>query len=249
MRTLLPLLLLLAAAAPAPAQDDVTIYRCTDADGRLALQDFPCADDEQQQVRTMVRPQDPPPRPAPAPSAASTPEVPEPRAVEVIVRQPPRPMYECFTPDGERYTSDSGEGNPRQAPAWNWGGGYWAGPAPGVPPGPSGSAQRRASGIASPGMSTSPGPSLTAPARSRSSAPPPPRPHPRHRPAWGYPGGGGWVRDECHPLPQSRVCELLTQRRSELGRRIFNAQPSQRAVLREEERDINARLAQDCGQR
>lgn len=249
MRTFLPLLLLLAAAAPAPAQDDVTIYRCTDADGRLALQDFPCADDEQQQVRIMTRPQDPPPRPAPAPSAAASP-APEPPAVEFVVRQPPRPMYECITPDGERYTSDSGEGNPRPAPAWNWGGGHWTGPAPGVPPGPSGSAQRRAVGIASPGMSTSPGPSLTAPARGRAAPPPPAsRPHPRHRPVWGYPAGGGWIRDECHPLPQSRVCELLTQRRGEIGRRIFNAQPSERAALREEQRDINARLAQDCGRR
>lgn len=251
MRTLLPLLLLLGAAAtaPAPAQDDVTIYRCTDAQGRLALQDFPCADGEQQQVRTMARPQDPAPRPgdpATHPDPAASP-APEPPVVEVVVRSPPRPMYECITPEGERYTSDNGDGNPRPAPVWNWGGGRWAGPAPGVPPGPVSGADRRAAGIASPGMSTSPGPSLTTPAPAGPASPPPPRPRPpRHGPAWGYPGGGGMIRDECQRLPQGRVCSLLSDRRTEIRRRMFNAQPSERAVLREEERDITARLQEDC---
>ena|SRR5690554_3081297 len=255
MRMFLPLLLLLgtAAATPAPAQDDVTIYRCTDADGRLALQDFPCADEEQQQVRTMARPRDPaPPSDAgAAPAGPATPASPEP-VVEVVVRSPPRPMYECVTPDGDRYTSDSGEGNPRPAPAWNWGGGHLAGPGPGVPPGARG-AGRRGSGIASPGMSTSPGPSLTTPSRAQPTPPPPPpRPRPPghgHHPAWGYPGGGGVIRDECHRLPQARVCGLLGDRRTEIRRRMFNAQPTERAALREEERDITARLNEDCNVR
>lgn len=119
MRTLLPLLLLTGAAIAAPpavAQDDVTIYRCTDPQGQLALQDFPCADGQQQQVRTMARPQDPAPRSDAGNAAAvdgdSTPAAPEQPVVEVVVRTPPRPMYECITPDGERYTSDNGDGNP-----------------------------------------------------------------------------------------------------------------------------------------
>lgn len=259
---LLPLLLspLLFLAAPYamaadPAPDEVLIYRCTDAQGRLALQDFPCASGERQQVRSMIRPQDPPPAP---PSTSPTPAAPSVPAADVsatdtapatIVRAPPRPMYECTTPDGEHYLSDDGSGNPRPAPVSGWG---WnaphAGPAPGVPPGPRSIGERRAAGIASPGMSTSPGPSLTAPARPQGAAPPPrPRPPRGGHPYYGPGGGDGWIRDTCHPLPQSRVCTVLTDRRTEIRRRIFNAQPTERAMLREEERDISARLHDDCG--
>lgn len=254
MRMLLPLILLLgfAAAPPAPAQDEVTIYRCTDAQGRLALQDFPCADDERQQVRTMARPQDPAPRPE-APAAPAAPaEAPAQPAVEFVMRVPPQPMYECITPDGDRYTSDSGDGNPRRAAAPVWPG-PWAGPGPGMGAVPRRSTDRRAAGIASPGMSTSPGPSLTAPTRSRDAAPPPPpRPRPpghRYPPIHGYGYGDGWIRDQCHPLPQEQVCDLIRDRRSEIRRRMFNAQPSERAELREEDRGITARLNQDCGLR
>ncbi|MGY0561585.1 hypothetical protein ACW7G2_12805 [Luteimonas sp. A277] len=251
MRTLmLPLLLLIGAAAPAaePAPDEVLIYRCTDAQGRLALQDFPCANGEEQQVRTMIRPQDPPPPPPsanPPTAASSAPAVDTP--AETIVRVPARPMYECVTADGERYLSDDGDGNPRPAPVWGWGAPH-AGPAPGVPPGPRSAGERRAAGIASPGMSTSPGPSLTAPAPRPGTAPPPrPRP-PRHgHPFYGTGGSDGWIRDTCHPLPQNQVCTLLGSRRTEIRRRIFNAQPTERSVLREEDRDITARLNQDCG--
>ena len=249
---LLPLLLLAPAAAaqPAAGEDELTLYRCTGSDGRVAIQDFPCADDERQQVRNMLRPQDPPPSPreAAAPATASSP-APEPAAVNVIMRTPPRAMFECVTPDGERYLSDSGEGNPRPAPVW-----YPAGPwtSPGVPPGPRSAGERRASGIASPGMSTSPGPSLTAPSRGQTAPPPPPRPGPPGRPhgrpgyGYGYGHDAGMIRDACHRLPQARVCSVLSERRTEIRRRMFNAQPSERAELRDEERDITARLNEDC---
>ena len=243
---LLPLLLLAstAAAPPAAAQDEVTLYRCTGSDGRVAIQDFPCADDERQQVRNMLRPQDPPPRPnaeaAPAAAASPAPQAP---VVNVIVRSPPRPMFECVTPDGDRYLSDSGDGNPRPAPVW-YPAGSWT--APGVPPGPRSSGERRAAGIASPGMSTSPGPGLTTPSQART-APPPTRPgRPGHRRGYGWGYDAGIIRDECHRLPQARACSVLNDRRTEIRRRMFNAQPSERAVLREEERDITARLNEDC---
>lgn len=243
---LLPLLLLAAAATPAPAQDTTTIYWCTDAQGLRTLQDFPCAQDQRQQARTVPRLREraaPEPDDDVAPEPAATAGL-EPPVVEIVVRTPPRPMYECITPEGERYLSDDGQGNPRPAPVWFWDSGYWSGPAPGVPPGPRG-ADRQAAGIASPGMSTSPGPSLTTPRRDQ----PPPPSRPRHRGHYPVPGGGGWIRDECHPLPQARVCGLLSDRRTEIRRRMFNAQPSERAVLREEERGITARLDADCNVR
>ena len=58
---LLPLLLFISLAllpARVTAQD-VTIYRCTNANGALALRDSPCLKGEKQDVRTMQRPRDP----------------------------------------------------------------------------------------------------------------------------------------------------------------------------------------------
>lgn len=124
----LPLSLLLAcagpvaAAPPAAPPGQVTIYRCVDANGRLTLRDSPCAAGERQQVRTMQRPQDPPPKPRPAPPPpAPTASAPTPVRERVVVAYPPRPLYECIRPDGSRYTSDSGEGNPRWVPLWSLG--------------------------------------------------------------------------------------------------------------------------------
>ncbi|WP_228064401.1 DUF4124 domain-containing protein [Novilysobacter avium] len=63
-------LLLLAAGLTLPTgacadggDEQVTIYRCTDAQGRLSLRDSPCRRGEQQEMRGMQRPQDPPPPP------------------------------------------------------------------------------------------------------------------------------------------------------------------------------------------
>ena len=99
-------------------------------------------------------------------------------------------------------------------------------------------------------MSTSPGPGLTTPAPPRDATPPPPRRgQPGHRlghPGYGYGYGAGMIRDECHRLPQARACDVLSDRRTEIRRRMFNAQPSERAELRGEERDITARLNGDC---
>ena len=97
--------------APARADDSVVIYRCTGADGRLTLRDSPCAKDERQETRSMVRPKDAPPRPRPLPPLpAAAPQLPPPP--QVIVVNAPRPLYECVTPDDQRYVSESPEGNP-----------------------------------------------------------------------------------------------------------------------------------------
>ena len=210
-----------AGTAAVPAADQVTIYRCIDAQGRLALRDTPCRKGERQETRTMQRPKDAPPRPsAPSPSATRDAATPPAR---VVVAYPPRPMYECVTPDGDRYTSDSPEGNPRWVPLWTLG-------YPVYPVGP-----RTRSGVdfrlgnrnveVTGGSHVVTGP-LPSPAA--------------------Y-GAGTWIRDRCHALPPAEVCDRLVDRRDEIRRRFFNAMPSERDVLRVEERGINARLAQDCG--
>jgi hypothetical protein len=106
-------------ATGAARADDVTIYRCVDGSGKVALQDRPCPKDVHQDVREMIRPQDPPPRPQPTAAV----EPPPPRAVEVRVvhdREPP-PTWQCTTPDGSTYTNHSGIPQGRYVPTWTYG--------------------------------------------------------------------------------------------------------------------------------
>jgi hypothetical protein len=124
LSSLIPLALAAACAnmAFAPtvqAGADVTIYRCTDAKGRLTLRDSPCNRGDRQETRSMLRPKDapqPPPRPPLAPIDAAPAAAPQ-----IVVVNAPRPLYECVTPDQERYLSDTPEGNPRWVPLWTQG--------------------------------------------------------------------------------------------------------------------------------
>lgn len=227
----LPVLLLLAACLAGPrahAGDDVTIYRCIDAKGRLTLRDSPCAKGERQETRTMLRPKDAPPRPREATQAP----VPPPAAPAVVVAYPPRPLYECVTPDGEHYTSDTPEGNPRWVPLWTLG-------YPGVPVYPRSDAGvdfrigNRHVEISGGSHVVTDGDVYVTPQPLAPIAM----------------GPGGWIRDACHALPQAEVCDRVRDRRAEVRRRFFNAQPSERDVLRVEERGLNARLDSDCGGR
>ncbi len=108
----------LARAIDPPPSAGVRIYRCVGANGAVSLQDAPCTAAHRQQVLDMVRPKDPPPRPLDPPPPPT--QVIE-REVRVTRVQPPQPMYECVTAEGQRYTSDSAEGNPRWVPAWTYG--------------------------------------------------------------------------------------------------------------------------------
>ena len=223
------LLLAACAACSAWAADEVTIYRCLDAKGRLTLRDTPCARGEHQEARTMLRPKDAPPRPRPVVQEVAVPASPSP---PVVVAYPPRPLYECITPDGDRYTSDTGEGNPRWVPLWTLG--YPV--APLYPRQDAGVDFR----IGNRHVEISGGSHVTTGGVAYGTSQP------------AYPiamGPGGWVRDSCYALPQAEVCDRIRDRRAEVQRRFFNAQPSERDVLRVEERGLVARLDQDCGGR
>lgn len=229
--------LLVASVAPARAANEVTIYRCTDAHGRLTLRDTPCAKGQVQQTRSMLRPKD---APAPPPQArARVPVVADDAdadadanaapAARVVVMHTPRPMYECTPPDGEPYTSDTPDGRPRWVPLWTLG-------YPLVPVAPRGHRPR-----------STPDTSLAITDGSvridhGQATVMPPQPVSR----WAY-GFGTWVRDECHPLPQPEVCARLRDRRDAIDHRFFNAMPNERDTLTVEERGINARLDEDCG--
>ena len=227
MRTLLVLLAVVTClwAWPAAAQDSFKVYRCTAGDGRVALRDTPCPDGQAEQVRTMQTPKDapaPPVQPPPAietiPAAAAQPVV-----ERVVVLRTPQPLYQCTTPDGDSYTSDTAAGNPRWVPLWTLG--Y-------PPPVPRGTRPPLAITGGTVAIDDS-GVTLRRPGVG---------------PRW-MAGAGTWVRDTCHQLPQAEVCARLRDERDEIRRRFFNAMPSEREVLRVQERGVNARLAADCGRR
>ena len=234
MKRLFAIALLLSTAGAVHAQSsgEVRIYRCTDAAGKQTLRDTPCPKGQQQQTRDMLRPKDAPAKPpaSPAPMPVAVPET-----TRTVYLAPPRPMYECVTTtfEGKRYTSDNGDGNPRWQPYWTLGYPVYGG----RPRGDAGRGGFR------------PAPSMAASiGRPQSQAPVQSPPVPSHRPMpWPVAAGGGWVRDDCAMLPPREACARLRDRRSEIRTRFFNAMPSERDVLRVEERTINARLDNDCG--
>jgi len=236
---------LLLCADGARTAEPVTVYRCTDASGHVTLGDTPCAQGSKEQVRTLQRPVD---RPLPAPvEPAPVPATPAPAdpAPQVVAVRAPQPMYECTTPDGERYTSDSGEGNPRWVPLWTLG--YRSGSRGGPPTVDGGALNDYYANRPLWGRVGAPTPRPEPPSSGTGR---PDRPGRPPRPGHGGVGGPGtWVRDTCHALPQGEVCARLADRREQIRRRFFNAQPSERDALRVEERGINARLAADCGRR
>lgn len=229
--TALPVLLgLLALPAPAaPAHAQVTIYRCTDARGHLTLRDSPCRSGEHQDVRTMRRPTDPP-----ASRTRITRERERAPAVlpptHVVYRSAPRPLYECVTPDGERYTSGSPEGNPRWVPLWTLGYPAVVTTPPIVEGGYGARLEHRGGGTLI---------RVDAGRRWR-------------YPDYGYGGvpvattGGTWIRDACEPLPASEACASLRDRRDALDRRWFSALQGDREAIEREQRRIDAQLGESC---
>lgn len=252
-------LLAFAVACGSASAAEVVIYRCTDAQGRLALRDSPCRAGERQQVRSMQRPTDPPPRPAAVARPPSP--APAPERTRIVVVTPPRPLYECLTPDGNRYTSESDTGRPRWEPLWAVGVAPWAGGHPGSVQyrrhrGP----HLRIEGRIGDGnryalhAGRSPQGGLEPPLRPPLHPPPDPGRPPVHRPpVYGPPlaavavPAGAWVRDACHPLPQAEVCARLRDERYALDRRYHSALQSERVRITTEQRGIDARLASDCG--
>lgn len=146
----LPVALLLAALAvthAAYAADEVTIYRCVAVGGKVSLQDHPCTKDAHQDVREMIRPQDPPPRPQP-PILQAQP-APAPTEVRIVHVHDPQPTYQCTTADGNTYINHTGIPQTRYVPLWTLGIGRGNGfadvgrPAPQPRPRPDGSDHHR----------------------------------------------------------------------------------------------------------
>ncbi|TWI14454.1 DUF4124 domain-containing protein [Aerolutibacter ruishenii] len=234
---LLLTLMLLTQPLVTPAHaGEITVYRCTDANGRVSLRDTPCPGGQQQTTREMLRPKDPPPRAATAPAATTTPAAaPPPQPPRVVVVRNPEPVYECITPDGERYTSPNADGNPRWVPLWTLG--Y---PTYPIDPGHRGGVHGRVDmgggsvrGRVEFGGHAPPRPPLVRPT-------PPPSDTVAAFPT------GTWIRDACTRLPQAEVCARLRDRRHALDRRYNSALQSERHRITDEQRLIDAQLDEDC---
>lgn len=117
-------LLIALFACDAAAQQQVVIYRCTDAKGAVTLQnDVPCPKGSKQVKRVVETPSAPPPpaaiapaaatmpaaTPAPASAAAAPPSTaaPTPAAQPVAALVPPPPLYRCANLKREIYFSDT----------------------------------------------------------------------------------------------------------------------------------------------
>jgi len=228
--------LALLLSMTALAADDVRVYRCVGSNGAVALQDKPCSSGRQE-VRDLQRPRDPPrvvSSDDTLPAAAATPDMGV-REVRHVYIHPPQPMYECVREDGSRYTSDSNEGNPRWVQVWTT---FWH---PGGHRGPYPYPSRPQPGPRPAGSDAGIGGSVGG-------APPVYR-GPSFGRAVEVPAGSVLVRDSCAPLPAQEVCSRLRDRRWELDRRYNSALQSERTAISNEQRGIDARLAQDCGGR
>ena len=235
MRALiLPSLLLLALVGSSWARaDQLTIYRCTDAKGKLTLRDSPCLRGEKQQTQEMLRPRDAKPMPQRAPEPAVTRQV---ETVRYVMQPAPRPLYACITPDGQRYLSETAEGQQRWTPGWAvdpypyppvtigryYGDLQWRGRHGSVRVG--GERQYIAG----------------APVIG-----PPLRPITPVMPV--IAAGGYWERDACSALSSAETCEVLSDRRYEISVRYSQAMPSERKLLDSESATLDSRLRQECG--
>src|SRR5690606_17067232 len=124
-----PIVLLVALLGfPAQAQHQVTIYRCTDADGALTIQnDEPCPAGQKQEVREVDVP---PPMPAYVPREQRIPDVvaaerakQEAATLQAITptvpveeRTAPPGLFQCTTWDKVEYLTDAEEPTERCAP-------------------------------------------------------------------------------------------------------------------------------------
>ena len=113
------MIICLSAAASAAAVETakINVYRCTDAKGKVSLQDVPCADASGQQVLEMARPKD----------AEPMKKTPPGKSVVIIASAPAQPasiarpapdLFRCTDFDGNVRDSEVFDTNPRCVPLW-----------------------------------------------------------------------------------------------------------------------------------
>ncbi|MCK7592340.1 DUF4124 domain-containing protein [Pseudomarimonas salicorniae] len=207
-------LLLFAASAGA---ETVTVYRCVDASGRVALQDQPCPPgqlDRRSEARldpaspaTPV--QDPVPEPPPAESASPPPEPPP--------IDPPPPLWRCVDFEGKSRLSPRDDPDPRYVPYWVVAGNE-AGPR----------------GLAGRGGRPAP--------RAGGEGPGAPRPE-----IAGALPPMVLVEDRCRQFSPGQACRAYRELRDEMRRREFNGIGDARREAAAEVERLRSILADHCG--
>ncbi len=216
--------------------DQLTIYRCTDAKGKQTLRDSPCKRGEKQQTQEMVRPRDAKPMTTRVARPPTTQQI---ETVRYVMQPAPRPLYACIAPDGQRYLSETAEGQPRWMPGWAvdpyprpypyppvtiaryQGDLRWRGSHGAVRIGGERQYIAGAPVIGSPIQPIYPAPVVAA--------------------------GGYWARDACSALSGTEICEVLSDRRHQIRIRYSQAMPSERTLLDSESATLDTRLRQECG--
>ncbi|MCE7032102.1 hypothetical protein LY625_05630 [Lysobacter sp. GX 14042] len=251
------------SAEPQSADPEaVTIYHCTDARGQPVIRDSPCAAGQtERRVTTLQRPVDPP-SPPPAPPAPAEPAPPPAAAAatRTVIARAPAPMYECTTPEGDTYTSDDGQGNPRWVPLWTLGYGVHSRhpqpprreapprmrPPIGAPVRPAAAGAPTGSGFHFDGVGR-PSPELPRNQPRPPQAPPAEQGgHWHHHGGVPYAAGGTWVQDSCRLLPQHEACELLRERSWTLRQRFNHALQGEQREITAERKRIALRMESDC---
>ena len=210
-------MLALPAWHPSQAQS-VQVYRCTAADGSVALQDSPCSKNAEQQVRTLKRPPEASPAPLPPETAAEPPPetnapAPPPPPESEPEPAPPSKVYECITHDGQRYQNETGIGEMHWVPLWVIG--------------------------MDPKAPTRTGAKAPPPPRSQPRAP-------DKAPDSAAPGAGTWIRDTCYELSPDKVCEHRRARLDELRRKRRQVTASERIALDAESTRLSEQYATQC---
>ena len=203
--------------------DDVTIYRCVSPSNHITLQDHPCPKDAHQDVRQMIRPQDPPPRPQVV--ATAQPSTPPAMEVRVVHVRDPQPLYECTNAEsGETYLSQSGVPQSRYVTYWS-------------------------SGFGDDFTLIGPRPPLSHPALTHPPLSPTPKPHPIVHPSHGrfaFPAFV-YVADSCVRLSPQETCERMRERNDALGTLIFNGQANDRVSYEREQKALREQMRDECG--
>lgn len=199
------------------AAEVLTIYRCTSADGAVSLQDTPCRADAEQTRRQVLRRLD---SPSPTPTAELSPavEVPPPADDAASGRPPPPPLWLCVDFDGSQRESGDGEPRGRYVPLWV------VGRDPNAPAQLFG---RVGDAPALPAVAPPDG-ARTRVVSGNQAAP------------------QVWVAERCYRLDPATACRRYADRRRELERRIFNAQPGERALLAPQSAALRRTLSESC---
>jgi len=230
---LLSIFLLALLGSDAARAEQLTIYRCTDAKGKLTLRDSPCKRGEKQQTQEMVRPRDAEPRVVRTPSAPPVREV---ETVRYVMQQPIRPLYACVTPDGQRYLSENAEGQARWMPGWA------VDPYPRPYPYPPVTIARVGGDLHWRNRNSS----VRIGGERQYIAGAPVIGSPVH-PVPVMATGGYWARDACAALSTAETCEVLSDRRHEIRVRYAQAMPVERKSMDAESATLDTRLHQECG--